>query len=100
MRERRPVTSSQAIECDVREFLDANFPLGEGLSLGADESLLEAGVIDSLGVLEMIEFLEQRYGVRVPDAEVLPENLDSIANIIRYVAAKLEESEGGSDDGV
>jgi len=93
------VTSSETIERDVREFLDENFPLGEGFALGSDDSLLEAGVIDSLGVLELIDFLERRYGVRVPDAEVLPENLDSIDNVTRYVAGKLG-SEKGADDGI
>jgi acyl carrier protein len=94
------VISSEAIEHDIRAFLDENFPLGEGYSLASGDSLLESGVIDSLGVLEVIEFLETRYGVSVPDAEVLPENLDSIDNVTKYVAAKLMESGRGVDDGV
>ena len=93
------MTSSETIERDVRDFLDENFPLGEGFALDSGDSLLEAGVIDSLGVLELIDFLEQRYGVRVPDAEVLPENLDSIDNVTRYVAAKLESARG-ADGGI
>ena len=91
--------SSETIERDVREFLDQNFPLGETFSLEPGDSLLEAGVVDSLGVLEIIDFLEQRYGVRVPDAEVLPENLDSIDSLTRYIISKLQESGSGPDGG-
>jgi len=47
-------------------------------------------VIDSTGVLELIEFLEERYEIQIPDEEVLPENLDSIGAIGRFVAGKLE----------
>lgn len=79
------------IEEDVRQFLSENFPLtGDGFALEKDASLLEAGVIDSTGVLEVIEFLEERYGIRIPDEEVLPENLDSIDAITGYVSAKAE----------
>jgi acyl carrier protein len=82
----------ETIEREVREFLDENFPLGEGLTLDPSDSLQEAGVIDSLGVLELIGFLEQRYGLQISDAEVLPENLDSIDSVTQFATAKLGES--------
>jgi acyl carrier protein len=88
------LTDSQTIEREIREFLDENFPLGDGLSLAGGDSLQEAGVVDSLGVLELIGFLEQRYGLQVSDAEVLPENLDSIDSMTQFVMAKLGESSG------
>jgi acyl carrier protein len=82
--------SHETIERDVRDFLAQNYPLGIGGSeLGNDESLLEVGVIDSLGVLELIEFVESSYGLTIPDEDVLPDNLDSIANITRYVSGRL-----------
>jgi acyl carrier protein len=79
-----------AIEHAVREFLTENFPLsGDASELDREESLIGAGVIDSTGVLEVIGFVEETYGVQVADEEVLPENLDSIAAIGRFVAGKL-----------
>ena len=82
---------SSAIELEIRRFLTENFPLSAGgFTLGGGDSLLEAGVIDSTGVLELIGFIEERYEVEIADEEVLPENLDSIARITRFVDRKLE----------
>jgi acyl carrier protein len=53
-----------------------------------DDSLLETGVLDSTGVLELIEFLEEDFGVQVTDAETVPENLGSIAGLTRYLTEK------------
>ncbi|MNL49011.1 hypothetical protein D3C87_1719130 [compost metagenome] len=46
-------------------------------------------MIDSTGVLEVIAFLEQTFGISIADDEIVPENLDSIANMTRYLASKL-----------
>lgn len=79
----------QPIEDEVRHFLTDNFPLSaNGFSLAGSDSLLETGVIDSVGVLELIEFIESRYEIEISDSEVLPENLDSIDAITRYVSSK------------
>jgi acyl carrier protein len=79
-----------AIEDAVRAFLTDNFPLsGDASELEREESLIGAGVIDSTGVLEVIGFVEETYGIQIADEEVLPENLDSIAAIGRFVAGKL-----------
>ena len=53
--------------------------------LGNDASLLEKGIIDSTGILEIILFLETEFGVSVQDSELLPENFDSVNNIVRFV---------------
>ena len=80
------------VEGDVREFLAENFPLGRDVSeLSSSDSLLEAGVIDSTGVMELVGFLEETYGIQVDDQDLLPENLDSIENIVRYVTEKLAQ---------
>jgi acyl carrier protein len=85
-----------AIEQDVRRFITENFPLGgSGFELGGGDSLLEVGVIDSVGVLELIEHLESTYGFQIPDADVLPENLDSIDAIALYVVRRVN---GAADD--
>jgi acyl carrier protein len=84
------------IERDVRDFLTQNFPLAdEGSALGGEDSLIEAGVIDSTGVLELIEYLESNYDIQISDDEVLPDNLDSIARISRFVTTKLDGNAAG-----
>lgn len=81
--------ATSAIERELRRFFAETFPLGEDAArLGRDDSLLESGVIDSTGVLELIAFIEERYGIRVPDEDLLPENLDSLAGIVRYLHAR------------
>jgi acyl carrier protein len=72
----------------VREFLISNFYVAEANLLGVDTSLLDQGIIDSTGVLEVIGFIEETFGVTVEDSELLPENLDSIEGIAQYVARK------------
>jgi acyl carrier protein len=54
-----------------------------------EQSLVGSGAIDSLGVLELVEFIEMRFGLQIPEDELLPENLDSVANITRYLSDKL-----------
>lgn len=88
----------EAIENDVRRFITDNFPLGgSGHELAGSDSLLEVGVIDSVGVLELIEHLESTYELQIPDADVLPENLDSIDAIGRYVAQRLAAGNSSND---
>jgi acyl carrier protein len=89
---------TQAIESDIRRFITDNFPLGgSGSELAGSDSLLEVGVIDSVGVLELIEHLEATYEFQIPDADVLPENLDSIDAIARYVSRRLEAASDGTN---
>jgi acyl carrier protein len=89
------MSSPDAIEQEVRQFLRDNFPLSaDGVTLHPEDSLIEVGVIDSTGVLELIGFIEERYEVEIADEEVLPENLDSIASITRFVGEKTTASNG------
>jgi acyl carrier protein len=77
------------MDAQVRQFLAENFPLGEDPDqLPAEASLLEAGIIDSTGVVELVDFIESTYGIRVEDEELVPENLDSIRNIVAFVERK------------
>jgi acyl carrier protein len=78
----------------VRQFIIGNFYVPEGNSLRDDDSLLEHGVVDSTGVLEIIGFIETTYGMRLNDDEIVPENLDSIAAIAAFVDRRLRV--GGS----
>lgn len=78
------------IAAHVEEFVLENLVLGDTERMPARaESLIESGVIDSTGVLEMIEFLEQDFGIRVADDETVPENLDTIDRIVSFVSRKL-----------
>ena len=73
----------------VRRFIAENFLFREDIeSLPEDASFLEAGIIDSTGVLELVCFLETSYGIQVADDEMLPENLDSIRAVTAYVRRK------------
>jgi acyl carrier protein len=73
----------------IRMFVLETFPSGRGdFQLGDGTSFLESGVIDSTGVLELVAFLEDDFGIVVEDSELVPENLDSIDNICRYLESK------------
>lgn len=74
----------------LREFLAGNFLLSDAPFPYPDNaSLLGEGVVDSTGVLELIQFLEEAFGVRVADAEAVPRNLDSVQAILAFVDRKL-----------
>lgn len=70
----------------IREFVTTNFYVPDPTRLRDDESLIDAGIVDSTGVLEVIAFLEERFAVHVDDGDVRPENLDSIERLEAFVA--------------
>ena len=73
----------------IRNFILENFILENPEDLVDDESMLEKGIIDSTGVLELVGFIESAYQIKVEDEELIPENLDSIKNIVSYLERKL-----------
>lgn len=72
----------------IRDFVTTNFYVADAAALEDRTSLLDQGIIDSTGVLEVIMFIETTFGVTVEDSEMLPENLDSIERIAAFVARK------------
>ena len=76
-------------EADVRKFLTDQFLFGDSRPLERDVSLFNQGIIDSTGVLELINYLEEHFRIKVQDDELLPENLDTIGNICAFVERKL-----------
>ena len=74
----------------IREFVTTNFYVADPKALEDSTSLLDQGIIDSTGVLEVIMFIESTFGLTVEDSEMLPENLDSIERIASYVGRKKE----------
>ncbi len=80
---------ANGIAHQVREFIDENFLFREEADLADDELLLDAGLVDSTGILELVAFLEGTFDIEMADAEIVPENLDSINAIVAYVTGKL-----------
>lgn len=77
------------IEGKVREFISNNFLLHDDDSeLNPEASLLEAGVIDSTGVLELVSFIETEFNFQIGEDEIIPENLDTINNIVNFIHQK------------
>lgn len=72
----------------VREFLLSNFYVADPDTLVDDASLLDQGVIDSTGMLELIFFIEQKFGIKVENAEMVPENLDTVEAVAAFVDRK------------
>jgi len=76
----------------VRDFVVENFLFGDGANLKDNSSFLESGIIDSTGILELIMFLEEKYGVQIEDEELVPENMDSLQNVTMFLERKLSKS--------
>jgi acyl carrier protein len=72
----------------IRQFIVENFLFGEDGNLKDETSFLESGIIDSTGILELVSYLEETFGISVEDEELIPENLDSVANVVAYLGKK------------
>lgn len=73
----------------VRKFITENFLFGQNEGgLSDDDSFLEKGIIDSTGVLELVAFVEETFGIKVQDEELIPENLDSVNHLVDFISAK------------
>lgn len=87
--------TATTIEQRVRAFVADNYQFSAAAATLADtDSFLGVGLIDSMGVLELVTFVEDTFGVRVADDEVVPANLDSIAGVAALVRRKLPAGEG------
>ena len=73
---------------ELRAFIVDNYLFGQALEFSDEDSFTETGIIDSTGVLELVAFLEERYGIVIEDGELLPDNLDSIARLAEFLARK------------
>jgi len=83
-------STNKGIGATVKQFVVDNFLFGkdpEGFY--DDDSFLERGIIDSTGVLELIGFIERTYSIRINDDEMLPENLDSLNRVVKFVNKKM-----------
>ena len=89
-----------ALKEQIRSYIVENFLLGDATDLAPQQSLLGSGVVDSTGILELVMFLEETYQIEVADKEMVPENLDSIANISSFVERKLNGRPPDTGDAV
>jgi acyl carrier protein len=75
---------------ELREFISQNFLFSDqGFKYGDDTSFLREGIIDSLGVMELVTFVEKQYGIAVADQELLPSNFDSVNRLSSFITSKL-----------
>ena len=81
----------EQITAVVRDYIVDNFLFGDGGGLSNSESLLEAGALDSTGVIELVGFLEENFGIPIRDEDLVPEHFDGIDRITRFVVARLRD---------
>ncbi|MEO5372958.1 MAG: acyl carrier protein [Alphaproteobacteria bacterium] len=78
-----------AVRRRIRAYISENLLLDTGNELEDDTSLVESGILDSTGAMELVAFLEEAFGVTVADEDLVPANLDSVNAICAFVGAKL-----------
>jgi acyl carrier protein len=84
----------------IRRFIVDDLLFGQEEDMPSDDaSLLETGVVDSTGVLELVAFLEHHFEIRVEDSELVPENLDSVTRLVDFVRRKKEADASHSQNG-
>jgi acyl carrier protein len=84
--ERSPITSDLAT--GIREFILKQFPLARKNRINNSDPLLESGMLDSMGVLEVVTFIEHEYSIAVSDDDLVPENFHSIDRIAAFIQGK------------
>ncbi|WP_321371027.1 acyl carrier protein [uncultured Desulfuromusa sp.] len=72
----------------IRTFIVENYLFGDDEGLEENTSFLDEGIVDSTGILELIEFISEEFSITVEDDELIPENLDSINNVTAFIGRK------------
>ena len=84
----------EALIQELRTFIIANFLFGDAsgrFAFANDDSFQQRGIIDSTGIVELVCHLQERYGINIDDAEIVPDNLDSVAKVARFIERKTAE---------
>ena len=77
-------------EQTIKNFIIDNFVIDDNPDqLENDQSFLESGIIDSTGILELVSFIEEHYNIKIEDEELIPDNLDSVNNVVKFISKKL-----------
>lgn len=87
------MTQTQTIEDRIRDFVLKQFPLARKNGLKPGEQWLESGLIDSLGILDLVHFLEEEFKIHVTDEELLPLNFQSLQAVAAFIQSK--QADGG-----
>ena len=86
------MSDSASLQRELHEFIVSELVSGDGaLSITPDEDLIKRGIVDSLGVAQLVEFCESSYGIRVADADLVPGNFRSLVELADYVDRKRAE---------
>jgi acyl carrier protein len=80
--------SSQPITARIKAYLIEHFPSARDHALGDDDHLLANGILDSLGVLDLVGYLEQEFGIAVSDDDLLPEHFETLRRLTSFVEDK------------
>ena len=75
----------------VREFIIENFLFGEADQIELETDFFEKGIIDSTGVIELVSYIEERFGISIDDEELIPENLSSLKKIGEFLEQKTDQ---------
>ncbi len=82
------ILTEAGISGEIRAFILQHFPLARKHAIDSDDSLLHSGIIDSMGVLELVDFIENRFGIMLSDDELLSDVFESIRSLSAFVQAK------------
>lgn len=81
----------------VQRWVHNAFPVAKERNIAATDSLLESGIIDSMGTLEVVDFLETDFGIEVLDDEMVADHFDSISSIAKFIVSKQSQPNAFSD---
>jgi acyl carrier protein len=80
----------------IRDYIVRSFLFGDGARLGDETSFLESSILDSTGMLELINFIEQEFGITIDPSELVPDNLDSVQRVAEFVERKRRSGPPGN----
>lgn len=81
------------IKAQIKDFIVENYLFGDDEGLEENTSFLDEGIVDSTGILELIEYISEEFSITVEDEELIPENLDSINNVTAFIGRKTGQAE-------
>jgi acyl carrier protein len=81
-------TTLLELQAQLIDFFVETYYVASPEELGPDTPLLQSGILDSTGILELVAHLEERYGIQVRDDDIVPDNMNSIASLGRYVVSR------------
>lgn len=90
MQQAVPAEHDTGVHAALRQFILHNFYIANPDQLSDEVSLIQKGIVDSTGLLELVGFLEHDLGITVADEDIVPENFDTLSRLVAYVDRKRE----------